>query len=165
MTPSRAAHRAAAGEAGRGAAQRQLVGHATGFAEGGDPLELYLKGLADWVRRAGYSVDGKKKVCLWCQRPGGLKTGSLPYVGALLYCPACEPMYQTCKERRIRVECDENEPETKVHLRDGWDASACGVGSRTTDIMSKVTCKRCRAWYATNSLPRSVFDFLKGGGK
>ena len=34
------------------------------------------------------SVNGKKKVCLWCQRPGGLKTGALPYVGPLLYCSA-----------------------------------------------------------------------------
>lgn len=160
--PSKAAHRAAAAHAGQGAAQRQLGGR-SGFAEAGDPLEMYLKGLADWVRRAGYSVDGKKKVCLWCQRPGGLKTGSLPYVGALLYCPACEPMYRTCKDRQVRIETEESEPETNVHLRDAWDVSACGVGQRTSPLMRDVTCKRCRAWYATNSLPRSVFDFLRGG--
>lgn len=165
MSPSKAAHRAAASEAGRGAAQRQLAGGEAGWTGRGDPLDVYLQGMARWKREVGYTVEGKRKRCLWCARATGLRTGSLPYVGDLLFCAGCAATYRTCKERVAHLDVSEVGLETKVHLRDGWGASSCGVGSRTTELMRDVTCGRCRAWYGTNSLGRSILEFLSGGGK
>jgi len=157
---SRAAHRATAASEGRAAAQRQLAGSVTVTDRSGDPLDAYIKDLAAWTERTGFTVDAGK--CLWCGKTGRLKTGSLPFIGALLYCPQHQDAYRTCKERQVHIDAEEPEPELKVHWRDAWGASSCGIGSKTTENPRMVTCKRCLAYHVSSSIPSTVVRFLKG---
>lgn len=123
--------RAGQGRSGRGIDDRS-----------GNPLDAYLQDLASWVEQRGYSMDSRR--CLWCGNAARLRTGTLPYVGALWYCPSCADTYRTCKDRQATA-IEEQEPELKTHYRDAWGASSCGVGHLTTANPARVTCKRCLA--------------------
>lgn len=155
---SKQAHRAAAASAGRKVAQRQMSGQQSGTcSDGGDPLEAYLKDLGAWARQAGYSADSRS--CLWCGRRTKLKTGWLLHVGTLCYCPYCAASFRACKERKP-LDTKEADPELKVHMADAYGQSACGVGSKTTTVQKRITCKRCLSHYCAASLPQSVLAFL-----
>lgn len=165
--PSPKAHRSVAAQQGRAAAQRQLAGGGMVSSEcNGDPLERYLQDLAEWVERTKYAfgpdVKAKDRKCLWCGKKQKLSVGRLSFVGGLYFCPDCEDSYRTCKERKVRSEIVETEPELKVHLADAWGVSSCGVGSRVSEHMNRVTCKRCLAYYGTSSVPNFVLRFLGG---
>ena len=126
--PTKAVYGAVARSEGRAAAQRQLAG--SGIDDrSGNPLDAYLQDLAAWVKQRGYSMDSRR--CLWCGNAARLRTGTLPYVGALWYCPRCADTYRTCKDRQARIVTEEPEPELKTHYRDAWGSSSCGLGHLT----------------------------------
>ena len=97
---TKAVYGAVARSAGRAAAQRQLAGGGIDDRSA-NPLDAYLQDLASWVEQRGYSIDSRR--CLWCSKATKLKTGTLPYVGALWYCPRCADTYRTCKDRQARI--------------------------------------------------------------
>jgi len=155
---AKAVYGAVARSEGRAAAQRQLAG--SGIDDrSGNPLDAYLQDLADHVKRTGYSIDSRK--CLWCGNAARLRTGTLPYVGPLWYCPACADTYRTCKERRAVGDYSEPEPELKTHWRDAWGESSCGVGHLTTGNPARVTCRRCLAYHIASGVPGEVLRFLQ----
>jgi hypothetical protein len=155
---TKAVYGAVARSAGRAAAQRQLAGGGIDDRSG-DPLDAYLQDLASWVEQRGYSIDSRR--CLWCGKATKLKTGTLPYVGALWYCPSCADTYRTCKDRQARIVTEEQEPEAKTHYRDAWGASSCGVGHLTTANPARVTCRRCLAYHIASGVPIGVLRFLR----
>ena len=154
---TKAVYGAVARSEGRAAAQRQLAG--SGIDDrSANPLDAYLQDLATWVEQRGYSMDSRR--CLWCGNAARLRTGTLPYVGALWYCPRCADTYRTCKDRQATA-IEEQEPETKTHYRDAWGASSCGVGHLTTDNPARVTCRRCLAYHIASGVPAEVRRFLR----
>ena len=155
---TKAVYGAVARSAGRAAAQRHLADGGIDDRSG-DPLDAYLQDLASWVEQRGYSIDSQR--CLWCGKATKLRTGTLPYVGALWYCPSCADTYRTCKDRQARIVTEEPEPETKTHYRDAWGASSCGVGHLTTDNPARVTCRRCLAYHIASGVPVGVLRFLE----
>lgn len=143
------AHRAVAASEGRRAAQRQL-GNGNGWDDA-DDNEWYLRNMAKRLEREGYSVT--KKRCVFCNASSKLKTGTLPHVGALMFCPACEGEYRTYKTGRLHDKTWQEDDELKVHMQD-WEGDAlCGAETTrarlkvTTDKRS-VTCERCRTCMA-----------------
>ena len=158
---TKAVYGAVARSAGRAAAQRQLAGGGIDDRSG-DPLDAYLQDLASWVEQRGYSMDSRR--CLWCGNAARLRTGTLPYVGALWYCPSCADTYRTCKDRQATA-IEEQEPELKTHYRDAWGASSCGVGHLTTANPARVTRRRCLAYHIASGVPVEVLRFLKGKSK
>ena len=154
---TKAVYGAVARSEGRAAAQRHLADGGIDDRSG-DPLDAYLQDLASWVEQRGYSIDSRR--CLWCGKATKLKTGTLPYVGALWYCPRCADTYRTCKDRQATA-IEEQEPETKTHYRDAWGASSCGVGHLTTDNPARVTCRRCLAYHIASGIPAEVRRFLR----
>ena len=151
---------AVARSAGRAAAQRHLAGGGIDDRSA-NPLDAYLQDLATWVEQRGYSMDSRR--CLWCGNAARLRTGTLPYVGALWYCPRCADTYRTCKDRQARIgtEEPEPEPELKTHYRDAWGSSSCGLGHLTTDNPARVTCRRCLAYHIASGVPAEVRRFLR----
>lgn len=134
--PTTRAYRAIAAQQGQSAAQRQLVGDPyRGHDASGDPLEVYLKGLAEW-RKTASGMSNRR--CLWCGSKKGLRSGTLPHVGLFWFCQNCEGSYRTCKSRRP-IEVVEDAPELKVHLADAWGESSCGVGTQVTETPSPIT--------------------------
>lgn len=155
---SKATHRAVAATEGRAAAQRHLADGGIDDRSG-DPLDAYLQDLASWVEQRGYSIDSRR--CLWCGNAARLRTGTLPFVGALWYCPACADTYRTCKDRRAAGDYSEPEPELRTHYRDAWGTSSCGVGHLTTANPARVTCRRCLAYHIASGVPIGVLRFLR----
>lgn len=154
--PSKQAHRAVAAQQGRQAGQRELAGRETGQVEADDPLSTYLQSLVPYA-----SAALERKRCLWCGKTSGVKRGMLPIVGDLYYCPLCRQTYMTAKLRQNLLDEEEDMPELKVHLADGWGESSCGVGHIVSKSMKKVTCKRCLNFYGASGVPVSVRSWLK----
>lgn len=129
------------------------------LADGGGPatderiaLDSYLRDFALGVKKRGWTLDARK--CVFCAARSGLRTGTLPYVGPVLFCPRCEDHY-----RLLRGE--DAQEQLRIHYRDDDGGSLCGIGTRTTPRKSDVTCLRCQSYLRNNSsLRRLVADIL-----
>lgn len=115
-------------------------------------LDSYLLDLARNVKRRGWTMDSKR--CVFCNSASRLRTGTLPHLGPVLFCPRCEEHYRVLRGEDVQE-------QLRIHYRDEDGDSLCGIGTRTTPRKSAVTCLRCQSYLRNNSsLRRLVADLL-----